>query len=59
MRFSSIAAAITALLVSTMPVSAENVGQATRVARFAYQTPPQTQRAPLFRMNPVVRNGRL
>ena len=59
MRFCSIAAAITALLVSTMPVSAENVGQATRVARFAYQTPPQTQRAPLFRMNPVMRNGRL
>jgi hypothetical protein len=39
--------------------SAENVGSATRVQRYAYQTPPQTSRAPLYRLNPVVRNARL
>ncbi len=59
MRLSTLAAAITALLITSMPASAENVGQATRVARFAYQTPPQTQRAPLYRLNPVVRNSRI
>jgi hypothetical protein len=51
--------AISALLLSTGPASAENVGEATRVARFAYQTPPQTQRGPLYRLNPVIRNSRL
>lgn len=39
--------------------SAENVGSATRVQRFAYQTPPQANRGPLYRLNPVVRNARL
>jgi hypothetical protein len=39
--------------------SAENVGSATRVQRFAYQTPPQAGRFPLYRLNPVVRNARL
>lgn len=59
MRFCSLAVALTALVMSTLPVSADTVGQATRVARFAYQTPPQTQRIPLYRLNPVVRNSRL
>lgn len=59
MRLASMAAAVAALLVATLPASAENVGQATRVQRFAYQTPPQAQRAPVYRLNPVVRNSRL
>jgi hypothetical protein len=53
------AAALAALLVTSLPSAAENVGQATRVQRFAYQTPPQAQRAPVYRLNPVVRNSRL
>lgn len=39
--------------------AAENVGEATRVQRFAYQTMPQAQKAPLYRLDPVVRNARL
>lgn len=39
---------------------AENVGEATRIQRFAYQTPPQAPgKAPLYRLDPVVRNARL
>lgn len=38
---------------------AENVGEATRVQTFAYQTPPQAGRTPLYRLNPVVRNATL
>lgn len=59
MRLASMAAALAALLVTSLPSAAENVGQATRVQRFAYQTPPQAQRAPVYRLNPVVRNSRL
>jgi hypothetical protein len=59
MRLCTLAVAISALLLSTVPASAENVGEATRVSRFAYQTPPQTQRGPLYRLNPVIRNSRL
>ncbi len=40
-------------------VSAEDVGEATRVQRFAYQTPPQADKGPLYRLDPVVRNARL
>ncbi len=59
MRLASMAAALAALLMTSLPSVAENVGQATRVQRFAYQTPPQAQRAPVYRLNPVVRNSRL
>jgi hypothetical protein len=38
---------------------AENVGEATRVQTFAYQTPPQAGRTPLYRLDPVVRNATL
>lgn len=38
---------------------AETVGEATRVQTFAYQTPPQAGRAPLYKLNPVVRNATL
>jgi hypothetical protein len=39
---------------------AENVGEATRVQRYAYQTPPQASaKAPIFRLDPVVKNARL
>jgi ferric-dicitrate binding protein FerR (iron transport regulator) len=55
---------VLALLVpATLGLSAvawaENVGEATRVQRFAYQTMPQAQKAPIFRLDPVVRNARL
>jgi hypothetical protein len=55
---------VLALLVpATLGLSAvalaENVGEATRVQRFAYQTIPQAQKAPIFRLDPVVRNARL
>jgi hypothetical protein len=59
MRLVSLAAAVAALLLTSLPSAAENVGQATRVQRFAYQTPPQAQRTPVYRLNPVVRNSRL
>jgi len=39
---------------------AENVGEATRVQRYAYQTPPQAPaKAPLYKLDPVVRNAKL
>lgn len=59
MRLASMAAALAALLMTSLPSAAENVGQATRVQRFAYQTPPQAQRTPVYRLNPVVKNSRL
>lgn len=59
MRMNLIALTASAVMVLASPVWADNVGQATRVQKFAYQTPPQAQRAPLFRMNPVVKNARL
>jgi hypothetical protein len=55
-----VAASLVAAFAGLVPaVSAENVGSATRVQRFAYQTPPQAGRIPLYRLNPVVRNARL
>jgi hypothetical protein len=59
MRLISVAilASVAAMLAS--PAIADDVGKATRIQRFAYQTPPQAQKAPLYRLNPVVRNGRL
>ncbi|MBP6012395.1 MAG: FecR domain-containing protein [Alphaproteobacteria bacterium] len=38
---------------------AENVGEATRIQRYAYQTPPQAGKTPIYRLDPVVRNARL
>jgi hypothetical protein len=55
-----VAASVLAAFVGTASISsAENVGSATRVQRYAYQTPPQASRGPLYRLNPVVRNARL
>jgi hypothetical protein len=51
------ATATAASLVST--ALAENVGEATRVQRYAYQTPAAQQRAPLYRLDPVVRDAKL
>jgi len=59
--------AAASLLAFLLPVSvtaasvayAENVGEATRIQTFAYQTPPQASRAPLYRLDPVVRNATL
>jgi len=55
---------VLALLVpATMGLSAvawaENVGEATRVQRFAYQTMPQATKTPIYRLDPVVKNARL
>lgn len=39
---------------------AQNVGEATRVQKYAYQTPPQAPgKAPLYKLDPVVRNAKL
>jgi len=54
-----LALAATAASVTAFPASADDVGQATRVQRFAYQTPPQAGRAPIYKLNPVVKNARL
>jgi ferric-dicitrate binding protein FerR (iron transport regulator) len=55
---------VAALVLSTVggmasAAFAENVGSATRVQRYAYQTLPQAGRGPLYRLDPVVRNARL
>lgn len=50
-------ATATAVGLSTAAL-AENVGEATRVQRFAYQTQSQ-QKAPLYRLDPVVRDAKL
>lgn len=56
----SILALLAPVALAAVPVaSAEPVGEATRVQTFAYQTPPQAGRAPLYRLNPVVRNATL
>jgi hypothetical protein len=38
---------------------AEQVGEATRVRLFAYQTPPQTPRETVYRLSPIMRNAKL
>ena len=50
---------ITLLIGGTAPAWSEDVGQATRVQRFAYQTPPQQQKTALYRFGKVERNARL
>jgi hypothetical protein len=59
MRVTVLALLVPALLGSSGVAFAEPVGEATRVQRFAYQTPPQASQAPLYRLDPVVRNARL
>lgn len=54
-----LAFAAAAASMGAISASAQSVGQATRVQRFAYQTPPQAGRAPLYKLNPVVTNARL
>jgi hypothetical protein len=50
---------VPAVVTAASVAYAENVGEATRVQTFAYQTPPQANRAPLYRLDPVVRNATL
>jgi len=39
---------------------AENVGEATRVQRYAFQTLPQAgEKAPIYKLDPVIKNARL
>lgn len=59
MRFTVLALVVPAVLGASIPVSAENVGEATRIQRFAYQTPPQATKGPIYKLDPVVRNARL
>ncbi len=64
MRLSAMVSLLAFLLPATVCFGsiafAENVGEATRIQRFAYQTPPQaSDKAPLYRLDPVVRNARL
>lgn len=59
MRLFWIMVAAVATIAPVAPASADEVGQATRVQRFAYQTPPQASRAPIYRLNPVVKNAKL
>lgn len=60
MRVTALALLVPALLGSISGLAlAEPVGEATRVQRFAYQTPPQATQAPLYKLDPVVRNAKL
>ncbi len=59
MRFKLIALIAGISVLGAASALAENVGQATRVQRFAYQTVPQAQKAPIYKLNPVVKNSRL
>jgi hypothetical protein len=59
MRLTALALLVPATLGWAAVASAENVGEATRVQRYAYQTQPTAQRAPLYRLDPVVKNARL
>jgi hypothetical protein len=63
MRLSAAVSLLAFLLPATIAVasvaSAENVGEATRIQTFAYQTPPQSNRTPIYRLDPVVRNATL
>jgi hypothetical protein len=59
MRVTVLALLVPALLGSAGFASAQAVGEATRVQRFAYQTPPQASQAPIYRLDPVVKNARL
>lgn len=59
MRLFWLVLAVSATAVSAMAADAEDVGQATRVQRFAYQTPPQAGRAPIYKLNPVLKNAKL
>lgn len=59
MRMTVLALLVPATLGLSAVAAAENVGEATRVQRFAYQTIPQAQQAPIYRLDPVVKNARL
>jgi hypothetical protein len=59
MRVTALALLVPAALGLAAIASAENVGEATRIQRFAYQTPPQATKAPIYRLDPVVKNSRL
>lgn len=59
MRVTVLSLLVPAMLGFSAVASAENVGEATRVQRFAYQTMPQAQKTPIYRLDAVVRNARL
>lgn len=59
MRVSCFALLLSVALGALPAALAENVGEATRIQRYAYQTPPQAGKAPIYRLDPVVRNAKL
>lgn len=59
MRVAVLTLLVPAILGFAAAASAETVGEATRIQRFAYQTPPQASKAPVYRLDPVVRNAQL
>ena len=63
MRLSATVSLLAFLLPASVAAAsmayAENVGAATRIQTFAYQTPPQANRTPIYRLDPVVRNATL
>lgn len=59
MRIGLIALCTGISVVFALPAFADDVGQATRVQRFAYQTPPQAQKVPIYKLNSVVKNSKL
>lgn len=56
---SLLAFALPAATTAASVAYAESVGEATRIQTFAYQTPPQSSRTPIYRLDPVVRNATL
>lgn len=59
MRVALLTVLVPAVLGIAAAASAETVGEATRIQRFAYQTPPQASKTPVYRLDPVVRNAHL
>lgn len=59
MRVAILTLLVPAVLGFAAAASAETVGEATRIQRFAYQTPPQASKTPVYRLDPVVRNAHL
>ena len=59
MRVSLFALLLPATFGFASAALAENVGEATRIQRYAYQTQPQASRAPIYRLDPVARNAKL
>ena len=56
-RFSTAALIIAAGLAAAPALAADKVGEATRLILYAYQTPADDARAPLYRLDPVFKDA--